>query len=101
MKREIKNAVIEDTMLGFEGHGILTIMITLDYGGSCQGFGGYRMDGGDDFMSNSINLILKTVGVNAWEQLKGKHVRVEKEEGYNGKIMRIGNFLQDEWFSFK
>ncbi len=38
---EIKNAKIEKTTLGFEDHGIMTLFIYLDYGGSGQGFGGY------------------------------------------------------------
>lgn len=101
MKTEIKNATIRNTMLGFEGHGILTAMITVDYGGSCQGFGGYRMDGGDDFLGKSIINVLNAVGVDSWESLKGKHVRIEKEDSWNGKIVRIGNFLEDKWFSFK
>lgn len=102
MKTETKNATIKDTMLGFEGHGILTAMITLDYGGSCQGYGGYRMDGGnDDFLAKSIIGILNVVGVDSWESLKGKHIRVEKEDSWNGKILRIGNFLEEKWFSFK
>ncbi len=41
---EIVNARIDSTMLGIEGHGIMTCMIGLDYGGSHQGFGGYGFD---------------------------------------------------------
>ena len=38
---EIRNAVIQSTMLGYEDHGILTCFLHLDYSGAGQGFGGY------------------------------------------------------------
>lgn len=94
----IKNAKIEGTTLGYESHGILTCNITLDYGGSCQGFGGYKLGG--DYTTEVIEGILKAVGVESWEELAGKHVRVKRGEGYHGKVLAIGNFLEDKWFSF-
>lgn len=99
MKKEIKNAIIQDTMLGFEDHGIFTCMIYLDYGGSVQGYGGYSLGG--EFTNQVIKGILKALDVDIWESLKGVHVRVEKEGSYNGKILRIGHFLEEKWFSFK
>lgn len=93
---EIRNAKIESTMLGFEDHGIFTYMIHLNYGGSGQGFGGYVLGG--DYGTNTIKKILEVVGVDKWEDLIEKHVRVEAE--FN-KIHRIGNILEDEWFDPK
>lgn len=94
---EIKNAKIDSTMLGYEGHGILTVEITLDYGGSMQGFGGYQLSDPHDF-HRWITELIKVVGVELWENLKGKYIRVECESGWNGKIIRIGNLLEDKWF---
>ncbi len=42
--REKRNAVIESTTLGPEGHGIFSAYLTLNFGGSCQAFGGYALD---------------------------------------------------------
>ena len=92
---ETKNAKIVSTFLGYEGHGILSCYLTLDYGGSGQSFGGYELKYpayGIDF----IDKILKTVGVESWEDLAGKCIRVKSE--YT-KIHSIGNLIEDKWFN--
>ena len=102
---EIKNAKIESTMLGFEDHGVFTCFIYLDYGGAGQGFGGYTLhtDHSDEregviknYGTEFISRILKVVGVEKWEQLPGKHIRVKAE---HNKIHAIGNILKDDWFN--
>jgi hypothetical protein len=104
---EIENARITDTMLGIEDHGILSFMLTLDYGGAGQGFGGYTLDEwseihkariGHAFGSQVILEILRVVGVEKWEGLVGKYVRVEHD---HTKVCRIGNILRDVWFDPK
>lgn len=101
-EREIKNAIITGTNLGYESHGILTCMISLNYGGSGQGFGGYALDkwngkerNGTAYGTEFIRRIIKTVGVENWEDLKGKHVRVDASWG---KVHGIGNIIEDKWF---
>lgn len=94
---EIKNAIIKETMLGYEGHGILTFNITVGYGGSSfQNLGGYALGG--DYTSKVIKGILDTVGVNSWEELDGQHVRVKIVDQ---RISEIGNYLDDQWFNPK
>jgi hypothetical protein len=75
-----------------EDHGIPTFSLYLDYGDSgVQAFGNYDLR----FYGFSILLaILKTVGVESWEQLPGKHLRADQEMI---KVHRIGNLLRDEW----
>lgn len=93
--KEIRNARIESTHLGNEDHGILTIFLQLSYDrGSSQAFGGYNltMPGQLGFW---VNQILKVVGVEKWEDLKGKYIRVESDFG---KVYRIGNLMEDSWF---
>lgn len=104
---EIKNATISSTMLGIEDHGIMTAFIHLDYGGSGQGFGGYGFDSlkvpgdynsgriGSVFGCEFIRRVLDVVGVEKWEDLKGKHIRVVSDWG---KVYRIGNIIKDKWF---
>src|SRR5213594_3604403 len=77
---------IERTMLGTEDHGIFTFMIQLDFGGTGQGFGGYALDQpkgraqnykgrhGTAFGMEAIIKLLDAVGVESWEDLKGKEV---------------------------
>ena len=104
----IMNAKIAGTTLGYEGHGMLTAFIYLDYGGSQQGFGGYRLDAYDKEEKKEVPTkycgawiagILKAVGVDKWEDLEGKYVRVEREDGgWNSRISAIGNIVEDKWF---
>jgi hypothetical protein len=87
--REILNARITDTMLGYEDHGILTFSIFLDCGRYSTAFGGYCLDSYDNekkcrihskYLGISIEKILKVAGVERWEDLKGKYVRLERED---------------------
>ena len=105
------NAQIESTMLGYEDHGIMTCFLNLKQDGSGQGFGGYGLDNrpakdknghrfGDRRPSKLsgfwIKRILEVVGVEKWEDLPGKYVRVDGEEW--GEIKGIGNITKDKWF---
>jgi hypothetical protein len=105
MGPEVRNAIITDTSLGYEDHNILTAMLYLDYGGSGQGFGGYGLDIWSEEHHKRIphaacglfiQRVLKVVGVDSWEKLKGKHIRVKSSWS---KVHSIGNILKDEWFS--
>lgn len=104
---EIKNAVIEKTFLGKEDHGIFTFNLSLDYGGTGQGFGNYGLDDWNEEQGkrmgcgSSIDLIkeiLEIVGVYSWEDLPGKHIRVQ---AYSHKVIAIGHFLHDKWFNIE
>lgn len=109
MSTKIENVVIESTMLGYEDHGILTAFIFIKGSGWGGGFGGYGMDSYDKkqdkrvgvpFCGEFIAAVLSTVGVDKWESLKGKHIRVESE-GWGGTIRRIGHIIEDKWFDPK
>lgn len=104
---EIKNAKIESTVLGYEDHGILTFNLALDYGGSGQRTGGYRLDGYDSinhktiYTAKGLELIAKiieTAGVDKWEDLKGQHIRVKASFD---RVYAIGNILGNEWLDFE
>jgi hypothetical protein len=104
MELEIKNGVIESAFLGYEDHGILTIMLQLNYGSSAQGFGGYQLDSYSEELKQRVpskacglfvQRILEVVGANSWDELKGKHVRV-KGDGW--RLKAIGHILKDQWF---
>lgn len=108
MSIEIKNAVIESTMLGDEDHGIFSCYLNLNYGGSGQSFGGYALDRhngernaksrriGTGYGCEFIKRILETLEVASWEKLPKTNIRV-KAEGH--KVHAIGHFLKDQWFS--
>jgi len=105
-KIEIRNATINSTMLGVEDHGIMTFNLNLDYGNLNQGAGGYALDQYDETQKKRVGSalgmemimqLMKVVGVEKWEDLKGKNIRVQSS--WN-KVHAIGHFLKDEWLDF-
>ncbi len=90
---EIVNAKIENTILGTMDYGYMSFVINLSFGSSHQGFGTYDLR---FFGIELIENILSVVGVDSWEELKGKVIRVEKS-GWSSPITRIGNLLEDDW----
>lgn len=107
---EIKNAKITDTMLGREDHGIFTFVIYIEIaGGACCGVGSYGLDYYDRekecrvFNEKGVEVIsniLDVVGVDTWEQLHGKFIRV-KDEGRGSIIEEIGNLMSDKWINIR
>jgi hypothetical protein len=99
------NAQIIYADLSTEDHGVLSSFITLDYGGSGQGFGGYSLFS-PNFKSNGnfaglwIWRVMEIVGVAHWKDLVGRTIRVRKTEEW-GSIVAIGNTIKDEWFNPK
>jgi hypothetical protein len=111
MKTEMKNAKIKSTSLGgYDGGStMLTCWLHLEYESGGQGFGGYCLDTpirdeNDNFLRREgsaygaefIARILDTVGVDRWEDLPGKHIRVKSE---HNKVHAIGHIIKDKWFN--
>ena len=107
---EILNALITGTFLGYEDHGIFTFWIDVDIsGGGCVGIGNYALDefshdeGKRVFKGHGLEpiaRILDTVGVDSWEELKGKYIRI-KSEGWGTTVDEIGNLMDDKWFNIR
>ncbi len=109
MSGTIENGIIERTMLGYEDHGILIFSLTLKFAGTGQGFGGWCLDGVPRkqepgaqreptvFCGAAVAGLLRAVGVDSWEKLKGAHVRVRRDDDY-GPIRAIGHIIEDKWF---
>ena len=95
---EITNAVIKSARLGVEDHNVLTANLDLDYGGVCQGFGGYRLDpaAGDSgrFGGLFIRRVLEVAGVGEWSRLPGRAIRVQRS---GPDIVAIGHIINDDW----
>lgn len=105
---KIENALIKSTHLGLEDHGIMSFMLDLELSVGCQGFGGWAMDEwsegkqkrlGSAFGLECVRQILDVVGVDRWERLPGKHIRIRRNgDGWNARIDAIGHILEDKWF---
>lgn len=104
----IENALITNVDLSMADHGCLTLAMTLEgsgwgvvYGGYCLGKGYLGAD--DDFFDGSaagmeyLMRIMDTVGVEKFQDIKGKYVRVATK-GWGDSVKIIGNIINDKWF---
>lgn len=104
----IENALITNVDLSMADHGCLTLAMTLEgsgwgvvYGGYCLGKG--YLGAADDFFDGSaagmeyLIRIMDTVGVEKFQDLKGKYVRVATK-GRGDTVKIIGNIINDKWF---
>jgi len=100
---QAKNAIIESAEITNDDHGLLTAWITLNYGGSGQGFGGYALYlpkafAHHELLSHAGHFIwrvMEVAGVQKWSQLKGKTVRVRATRS---GVDAIGHIVNDDWF---
>lgn len=103
MSVETKNAVITSASIVMDDHGLLTAWLMLDYGGAGQGFGGWALYLPKPFrhhklMSAAGHFIwraMEIAGVERWDQMQGKTVRVRAS---HDKIQAIGHIVKDDWF---
>lgn len=102
MTIETKNAVIESAR--FDTERGLSAWLSLDYGGSGQGFGGYMLylpkswrhhPGQANYCGHWIYRCLEIAGVDDWSKLPGRTIRVRCE---HSKVHAIGHIVKDDWF---
>lgn len=93
-----RNAVIEKARITREDHGVLSVWLMLDYGDSSgQGFGGYALYAAKRFdcAGQFIWRVLDIVGVDSWDKVERKTIRVRCG---HGSIEAIGHIIKDDWF---
>lgn len=103
---ETKNAVIESARLTTDDHNLLSMWLSLDYGGTGQGFGGYSLYlpssfkhhnlCGPNYAGHFIWRVMEIAGVTDWAKLPGKTIRVRAE---HSKVHAIGHIVKDDWFN--
>lgn len=105
----IVNAKIVNVSISMADHGCLTFDLILNGDGWSCVFGGYMIGSGylgaKDFEGSAIGLeammrIMDTVGVERWEDLKDKYVRVQ-DPGWGGSVKCIGYITKNKWFNIE
>ena len=105
----IENARITSVSLSMADHGCLTFGIIVEGGGWGCNIGGWAIghgySGADYFDATGSGLvammkIMDVVGVEKWEDLKGKYIRVDSD-GWGSTIHKIGNILKEDWFDIR
>jgi hypothetical protein len=104
----IKNAIIKSAELS-TSDGLLDCWLTLDYGGSGQGFGGYALYLPKSWRhyklespaGHHIFRIMEIAGVTKWSELCGRTIRVrtDSKSEFGGQIEAVGHILNDDWFN--
>ena len=106
---EIENAKITSANLSMADHGILTLRLVLEGAGWGCVYGGYVLGkgylGADEFEGSakgmeSIMRIMDVVGVEEFNDLKGKIIRVAIK-GWGDSVKIIGNVISDKWFDIE
>ena len=109
MNENVVNMKITRTSITMEDHGCLTFYIYLEGASTGVCYGGYNIGrgylGADKFEGFGQGLeammhIMDVVGVEKWEDLPGKYVRMV-DPGLGGIVNTIGNIIQDKWFNIK
>lgn len=103
MPDKIENAQIARTFLGVEDHGMMSFSLYMQGEGWGQSFGNISLDGFNRQLNKRegwangfvlVRSILEAVGVQSWEDLKGKYCRIKREEGM---IVAVGHVMNNKW----
>ena len=108
---KIENAKISSVSISMADLGCLSFWIMLEGNGWGCGIGGYKIGSGylgaDEFEAEygdgleAMMRIMDTVGVEKWEDLKGKYVRCKSKGWGSTGIDIIGNIIKDKWFNIR
>lgn len=107
MANKIINAQIVESTLGLLQHD--TDVLTCELKISCCELCGFLKFGGipfgdidqeieDPIGIETIRLILNTLDVQRWENLKNSYIRIEFNDDTK-QIIRLGHILKDKWIS--
>jgi len=103
----IENAKITSVDLSMADHGVFTLSVGLDGGSWGCVYGGYVIGKGyldaSEFEGcksgvESIMRIMDTIGVERFNDMTGKYVRVAVSDKWGHSIKIIGNIIKDKWF---
>lgn len=98
---EIKNAIIESAEISINSYGVLDCWLHLNYGNSCQGFGGWvlylpdTLNQGLSVAGHHVFRIMEIADVKNWSDLQGKTIRAESNWE---EVIGIGHIEKNDWY---
>ena len=102
----VRNAKIIDADLDMSDHGCICLRMPIEgngfgcvLGGECLGLGYLGAQDFDSFEKALVYImrIMDVVGVERFNDLKGKYIRVATQ-GWGGYVKIIGNLINNKWF---
>lgn len=102
----LENMKITSVDLSMQDHGCITLMMDIRgssvgtiYGGICLGHGylGAKEFSGSEKAMPYIMRIMDVVGVERFNDLKGKYIRIATKT-ISSPVKIIGNIVEDKWF---
>lgn len=100
---KLVNGQIDSVSLSIADHDVLTGWLHISFSDGGCGFGGYCLGSlasplsSRNYAASFIIRCCETLGVETWEDLKGKPLRC-LHAGIGGSIVAIGHFMKDQWF---
>lgn len=105
----IVNMIIRSANISMKKCGVAELSMSIEGSGCECVYGGYVVDhghlrsedfSGSDMGMESILRIMDTVGVETFNDLKGKYIRAATK-GWGDSVKIIGNILGDKWFDIE
>lgn len=102
----IENAIIKTPDLSMADHGVLTLSLPIHGRGFGVVIGGYVLGhgyvGADDFDGSDFGIecierIMDVVGVDTFNSMKGKYIRIASKS-FGSRVHIIGNIIENKWF---
>lgn len=105
------NAVIESASVRLDKGSFLSVWLDLKLGIGNQGFGGYVLGAtsdceacshsqGPNYAAEFIVRCLEAAGVDSFDKLAGRTIRVRRDDEWSWTIHAIGHIVKDDlWFS--
>jgi hypothetical protein len=99
---QVKNAIIKSS--SFDTERGLSAWLQLDYGGTCQGFGGYLLYAPKGWAAHNnpvpccghfVYRCFQIAEVDDWSKLPGRTIRALTSWG---KCKAIGHIVKEDWF---
>lgn len=93
---ELRNAIITDVSIQYDGNGLLTPFVVVSYSGMTQVIGGVNCTA-HNLMYKLVKLFMLVGGASRWEDLKGKYIQIKCDANKVYAVRHILSDKEEEW----